>query len=186
MNEKWQAREKQLNQCLALIFFERDCQAAEKWMTVRENALSTPTRDDEAAIEDAFRKHEDLDRAISVQEAKIVRISYTADQLLGYEHYASEEISQRRDQVLARWERLKQALIESRADLDESLSVERFLHDAKEMIEWLDEKLDAVDELSNADLINTNDILVCHQKMNKFHFISLKFIRLFNRKFLNK
>lgn len=156
---KWQAREAQLNHCLAYIFFERDCQLAEKWMKTREQALETPERSS-TAIEDAFKKYEDIDRAISMQEAKIARLAYTANELITMQHYATPEIKTRIDEVLARWDRLKQALIESRAGLDESKTVEQFLYEAKEIEEWLDDKLMAVDELGESAMLSTGDILV--------------------------
>lgn len=156
---KWEAREAQLNQCLTYILFERDCQSAEKWMTTREQALETPEQSS-TPLEDAFRKYEDIDRAINMQEAKIARLSYTAEELVGMGHYASPQIKSRIQQVLARWDRLKEALIESRIGLDESKTVEQFLHEAKEMEEWLDDKLMAVDELAQSAMLSTGDILV--------------------------
>lgn len=160
MEKRWQAREAQLNQCLAYIFFERDCQAAEKWMRSREQALETPDSASSSALDDAFKKYEDIDRAINIQEAKISQLARTAEELIGMRHYASDEIQTRIDEVLAHWDRLKQTLIESRRGLDESKTVEQFLLEAKEIDEWLDDKLMAVDELAQSAMTSTGDIMV--------------------------
>lgn len=158
LDRKWHAREVQLNQCLALILFERDCHAADRWMFARE--LSLKSESTGTSVEDAFKKYEDLDRAINMHEEKIARLQYTANELIEYDHYAKSEVKARIEGVLERWKKLKQVLLESRLGLDETQTVERFLLDAREMEEWLDEKKEAVEALSQAVYIDTGDILV--------------------------
>ena len=158
VNSNWHARELQLSQCLALVLFERDCQAADRWMQARELSLSSSTTT--TTVEDSFKKYEDLDRAICLHEEKIAKLKFTSDELISYDHYAKESVRVRIEGVLERWRKLKEALMESRLGLDETQMVERFLHDAREMEEWLDEKKEAIEALSKDAFIDTRDILV--------------------------
>ena len=155
--KKWRGREIKLNQCFSFVLFERDCQSAEKWMHVRENALMLQSSDQ---LDDAFRKYEDLDRAISLHEEKITRLTISAEELIRYEHYASNKIKTRIDEVLERWSKLKQSLLESRVGLDESQTVEKFLFDAREIEEWLDEKNETIGNLKTQATSDFGDILV--------------------------
>lgn len=157
----WQVREMKLNQCLSLILFDRDCDQAEKWMRTREASLASETAGVEnSKVEEAFRKHEDLDRAIKVHSEKIVRLQQTAQDLVDYEHYDVAYIQRRLAEVIERWNKLKQALLEHRYLLDDSQILEQFKYDANVIEEWVDEKLDATTELANQPLKDSADILV--------------------------
>jgi hypothetical protein len=167
----WRAREIMLNQCLALVLFNRDCDTTEKWMTQRESSLLTADENVAGAgdgVEEAFRRHEDLDRAIRLHGEKIARVKETGEELIDYDHYDKGYVRQRLDNLLDRWNRLKQALLERRFLLDDSQLLEKFRLDVKEMDEWLDDKLEATksiaDETPRSD---TGDILVfCRYCLN--------------------
>ena len=117
LEKAWIARRMQLDQCLELQLFYRDCEQAENWMTSRESFLSTDDATDgkEDNVEAMIKKHEDFDKAIGNQEEKIESLQTYADQLIQSEHYAGNDISQKKKDVLERWEKLKEAFIEKRA-----------------------------------------------------------------------
>merc|ERR1719192_2343908 len=122
LEKAWIARRMQLDQCLELQLFYRDCEQAENWMTSRESFLSTDDATDsnkEDNVEAMIKKHEDFDKAINNQEEKIESLQTYADQLIQSEHYAGGDINQKKKDVLERWEKLKEALIEKRAQLGE-------------------------------------------------------------------
>jgi len=81
------------------------------------------------------------------------------------EHYASEEINNKRLQVLDRWRHLKEALIEKRSKLGESQTLQQFSRDADEMENWIAEKLQLATEESYRDPAN---IQSKHQKHQAF------------------
>ena len=70
-------------------------------------------------IEAMIKKHEDFDEAIGNQEEQIESLITYADQLISSEHYAYQDILNKRKEVLKSWESLKEALIGKRSKLEE-------------------------------------------------------------------
>jgi hypothetical protein len=71
-----------------------------------------------------------------------------ANQLIADDHYAAHDVEEKRDDVLSRWDRLKEALIEKRSKLGESQSLQQFSRDAEEIEAWMTEKLQLASEES--------------------------------------
>ena len=95
-----------------------------------------------------IKKHEDFDKAIGNQEEKIESLTTYADQLMSSEHYAVNDIQAKKEEVLARWQDLKLALIEKRSKLGESQTLQQFSRDADEIENWMLEKLQLAEEES--------------------------------------
>merc|ERR1719192_2612233 len=167
LEKAWIARRMQLDQCLELQLYYRDCEQAENWMTSREAFLQTDDEGDskEDNVEAMIKKHEDFDKAIGNQEEKIESLQTYADQLIQSEHYAGEDINQKKKDVLERWEKLKEALIEKRAQLGESQTLQQFSRDADEIETWMLEKLQLAQEENYKDPAN---IQSKHQKHQAF------------------
>merc|ERR1712079_530448 len=167
LEKAWIARRMQLDQCLELQLFYRDCEQAENWMTSRETFLQADDNVDskEDNVEAMIKKHEDFDKAIGNQEEKIESLQTYADQLIQSEHYAGEDINQKKKDVLERWEKLKEALIEKRAQLGESQTLQQFSRDADEIETWMLEKLQLAQEENYKDPAN---IQSKHQKHQAF------------------
>ena len=156
LEKAWIARRMQLDQCLELQLYYRDCEQAENWMTSREAFLQTDDEGDskEDNVEAMIKKHEDFDKAIGNQEEKIESLQTYADQLIQSEHYAAADIQQKKKDVLERWEKLKEALIEKRAQLGEHQTLQQFSRDADEIETWMLEKLQLAQEENYKDPAN--------------------------------
>merc|ERR1712079_734412 len=167
LEKAWIARRMQLDQCLELQLYYRDCEQAENWMTSREAFLQTDDEGDskEDNVEAMIKKHEDFDKAIGNQEEKIESLSTYADQLIASEHYAANNIDGKKKEVLARWSDLKDALIKKRAELGESQTLQQFSRDADEIENWMLEKLQLAEEETKPDAAN---IQSKHQKHQAF------------------
>merc|ERR1719336_2850212 len=167
LEKAWIARRMQLDECLELQLFYRDCEQAENWMSSREAFLAADDVDSGEGdnVEAMIKKHEDFDKAIGNQEEKIESLSTYADQLIASEHYAASDIDQKKKEVLARWEHLKEALIKKRAELGESQTLQQFSRDADEIENWMLEKLQLAEEESYKDHAN---IQSKHQKHQAF------------------
>ena len=164
LEQAWVARRMKLDQCLELQLFYRDCEQAENWMASREAFLTSDDMGGEN-VEALIKKHEDFDKAISAQEEKIGMLSTLADQLIASGHYAAGEIGGKKDQVLQRWQHLKEALIEKRSKLGESQTLQQFSRDADEIENWIAEKLQMALDESYKDPAN---IQSKHQKHQAF------------------
>ncbi|XP_064458376.1 spectrin alpha chain-like isoform X2 [Ornithodoros turicata] len=146
LEKAWIARRVKVDQCLDLQLFYRDCEQAENWMASREAFLGSEDMGGDN-VEALIKKHEDFDKAINAQEEKIAALAALADKLVSSDHYAGDDIKEKKDQVLDRWKHLKEALIEKRSRLGESQTLQQFSRDADEIENWIAEKLQmAVDE----------------------------------------
>ncbi|XP_017774793.1 PREDICTED: spectrin alpha chain isoform X2 [Nicrophorus vespilloides] len=166
LERAWIQRRVQLDQNLDLNLYYRDCEQAENWMSDREAFLASEEVDSKGDnVEALIKKHEDFDKAINAHEEKIAALQTLADQLINNEHYASQQIDDKRKQVLDRWRHLKEALIEKRSKLGESQTLQQFSRDADEIENWIAEKLQLATEESYKDPAN---IQSKHQKHQAF------------------
>merc|ERR1719309_597024 len=166
LEKAWIARRMQLDQCLELQLYYRDCEQAENWMTNRETFLNADDVDSkEEKIEMMIKKHEDFDKAIGNQEEKIEALQTYGDQLIQSDHYAEQSIEAKKKEVLARWAKLKEALIQKRAELGESQTLQQFSRDADEIETWMLEKLQLAQEENYKEPAN---IQSKHQKHQAF------------------
>ncbi len=168
LEKAWIARRMQLDQCLELQLFYRDCEQAENWMTSREAFLAADDTDGGEGgenVEAMIKKHEDFDKAISNQEEKIESLSTYADQLVASDHYGKDDIDSKKKEVLSRWEELKEALIQKRSKLGESQTLQQFSRDADEIENWMLEKMQLAEEENYKDPAN---IQSKHQKHQAF------------------
>ncbi|RZC38147.1 EFhand Ca insen and/or Spectrin domain containing protein [Asbolus verrucosus] len=166
LERHWIERRVQLDQNLDLNLFYRDCEQAENWMSDREAFLASDEVDSNGDnVEALIKKHEDFDKAINAHEEKIAALESLANQLIENEHYASQDIDNKRKQVLDRWRHLKDALIEKRSKLGESQTLQQFSRDADEIENWIAEKLQLATEESYKDPAN---IQSKHQKHQAF------------------
>ncbi|XP_030853592.1 spectrin alpha chain, non-erythrocytic 1 isoform X3 [Strongylocentrotus purpuratus] len=162
----WNDRRHKLDQCLELQLFLRDCEQAEAWMGAREAFLASEGLTDSLdSVESLIKKHEDFDKALSIQEQKINAINSFAEQLVSNDHYDGPAIGTKRDQVLERWHSLKDALIEKRSKLGESHTLQQFSRDADEVEAWISEKIQVATDESYLDPSN---IQSKHQKHQAF------------------
>ncbi|RUS85999.1 hypothetical protein EGW08_006269 [Elysia chlorotica] len=164
LEQAWIARRMKLDQCLELQLFYRDCEQAESWMASREAFLAGDSVDGDN-VETLIKKHEDFDRAINSQEEKFNSLQNFAEQLITSNHYDGPAVSDKRDQVLERWSKLKEDLIENRSKLGEAQTLQQFSRDADEMENWLQEKLQIAMDESYKDPSNIQNK---HQKHQAF------------------
>uniref|UniRef100_A0AAQ4Q8H5 Spectrin alpha, non-erythrocytic 1 n=1 Tax=Gasterosteus aculeatus aculeatus TaxID=481459 RepID=A0AAQ4Q8H5_GASAC len=168
LEKAWVQRRMMLDQCLELQLFNRDCEQAENWMAAREAFLASDDKGDSLdSVEALIKKHEDFDKAINVQEEKIAALQSFAVQLIGADHYAKPEISNRRNEVLDRWRRLKAQMIEKRSKLGESQTLQQFSRDVDEIEAWISEKLQTATDESYKDPTNIQ-VHSKHQKHQAF------------------
>ncbi|RWS27338.1 hypothetical protein B4U80_10632, partial [Leptotrombidium deliense] len=160
LEKAWLARRMKLDQCLELQLFYRDCEQAENWMASREAFLDSDDMGGDN-VEALIKKHEDFDKAINSQEEKIRALCALNDQLTASNHYASPDIKEKKDQVLDRWQHLKEALIQKRSKLGESQTLQQFSRDADEIENWIAEKVQVAEDESYKDPAN---IQSKHQK----------------------
>lgn len=170
--ELWETRRVLYEQCMDLQLFYRDSEQAEAWMAKQEAILDNKDVGDSLdSVEALLRKHQDFEKSLAAQEEKIKRLDEFAEKLIDNEHYASEEIKARREELVARRSALSEKSSKRRRDLDDSHKYQLFDRDADEMKSWIVEKLKTASDESYKDPTN---LQVCS---------SLLFLRLDDKRF---
>ncbi|CAH8451535.1 unnamed protein product [Schistosoma rodhaini] len=165
LNVAWLNRHKLLEQNLEEQLFLRDCEQAEDWMAIREASLAGDDVDGNK-VDALIKKHEDFNRAITLQEVKIQSLMANADKLLEAGHYDAAAIEAKRGEVLNRWTHLKNAMIDNRSRLGDVQTLQAFIRDADEMELWINEKMQFTMDEPYKD--PTTNIQAKHQKHQAF------------------
>ena len=136
-------------------------------MAMREATLAGAGEPSDAGdtVDAALKRHEDINRAITLQEEKIEAIKSFADSLASQQHYDSPAIEAKRDEVLQRWLKLKNQMLEQKAKLGEAQSLQSFIRDADEIEIWMNDKLQTALDESYKDPTN---VQAKHQKHQAF------------------
>ncbi|CAH3114647.1 unnamed protein product [Porites lobata] len=162
--ELWEKRRVQFEQCMELQLFNRDCEHANATMTKQEAFLADDNLGDSLdGVEALIRKHEDFDKSFAAQAEKVNSIDEYANRLIDSNHYASDEVREKRDGILERRQNIEELSKARRAKLEESRKLQQFERDADEVKSWINEKLKTACDESYKDPTNLQGKLQKHQ-----------------------
>ncbi|XP_036895269.1 spectrin alpha chain, erythrocytic 1 isoform X2 [Sturnira hondurensis] len=163
LEKAWNQRKKMLDQCLEFQLFQGNCDQVESWMLARENFLKSDDKGALHNLEALMKKRDDLDKAITAQEKKIIELEHFAEQLIADDHYAKEEIATRLQRVLDRWKALKAQLIAEWTKLGYYADLKQFYRDLEDLEEWISEMLPTACDESYKDPTNIQRKYLKHQ-----------------------
>lgn len=96
----WEERRILYEQCMDLQLFYRDTEQADTWMAKQEAFLANEDLGDSLdSVEALIKKHEDFEKSLAAQEEKIKALDEFATKLIDGEHYAADDVAQRRAMV---------------------------------------------------------------------------------------
>ncbi|GLV31595.1 alpha Spectrin [Carabus blaptoides fortunei] len=119
------------------------------------------------SVEALIKKHEDFEKSLAAQEEKIKALDDFATKLIDGEHYASDDIAQRRAMLLERRSALKEKSAQRRATLDDAFRLQQFERDCDETKGWINEKLKFATDDSYLDPTNLNGKVQKHQNFEQ-------------------
>lgn len=93
------------------------------------------------AVDALIRKQDDFAKSFAAQEDKIKDLNETATKLIGNEHYASDDIEKRKNDVNNRRANIQEKSDKRREILEESRKLQQFEKEADETKAWINEKL---------------------------------------------
>ncbi|KAK7065236.1 Spectrin alpha chain, non-erythrocytic 1 [Halocaridina rubra] len=142
-------------QCLKLQVFYRDSEQVETWMARQETFLENEDLGDSIdSVEELIKKHKDFERSLSVQGENISTLDEFANKLIEGQHYAREDVAQRREIILKRRVALLDLSTYRRVMLDDSYAFQKFERDYEETKGWINEKLKIATDDSYLDPTN--------------------------------
>lgn len=162
--ELWERRRVQFEQCMELQLFNRDCEHADATMSKQEAFLADDNLGDSLdGVEALIRKHEDFDKSFAAQAEKINSIDEYANRLVDSNHYASDEVCERRDGIMERRNNIGELSKARRLKLEESRKLQQFERDCDEVKSWITEKLKIASDESYKDPTNLQGKIQKHQ-----------------------
>ena len=92
---------------------------------------------DLTSVQNLQKKHALLEADVGAHQDRIDGIRISSEQFVN----VGPDINQKKKDVLERWEKLKEALIEKRGQLGKFQTLQQFSRDAEEIETWMLEKL---------------------------------------------
>ena len=153
----WEERRVLYEQCMDLQLFYRDTEQADTWMAKQEAFLENEDLGDSLdSVEALIKKHEDFEKSLAAQEEKIKALDEFATKLMEGNHYAAEDVAQRREMLLERRSNLLEKSRQRRIMLENSFKLQQFERDCDETKGWVNEKLKFATDDSYLDPTNIN------------------------------
>ncbi|XP_055377124.1 spectrin alpha chain isoform X3 [Condylostylus longicornis] len=160
----WEDRRILYEQCMDLQLFYRDTEQADTWMAKQEAFLANEDLGDSLdSVEALIKKHEDFEKSLAAQEEKIKALDIFATKLIDGQHYAADDVAQRRQMLLARRSALQEKSAARRQLLEDSNRYQQFERDCDETKGWISEKLKFATDDSYLDPTNLNGKMQKHQ-----------------------
>ncbi|XP_067948494.1 spectrin alpha chain-like isoform X2 [Watersipora subatra] len=142
VNDLWDEKLIEYNQCMDLQLFFRDAEQAETWMAKQEAFLSNEDLGDSLdSAEALLKKHNDFETSLAAQDVKFSLLDEFAKRLVSNEHYAASDVTDRRIDLNDRRDTLNQSSKERREKLEASYSYQLFERDCDESNVWISEKM---------------------------------------------
>lgn len=164
----WEDRRILYEQCMDLQLFYRDTEQADTWMAKQEAFLANEDKGDSLdSVEALIKKHEDFEKSLAAQEEKIKALDIFATKLIDGQHYAADDVAQRRSMLLARRSALLGKSEARRILLEDSNRLQQFERDCDETKGWISEKLKFATDDSYLDPTNLNGKVQKHQNFEQ-------------------
>lgn len=129
----WEERRILYEQCMDLQLFYRDTEQADAWMAKQEAFLANEDLGDSLdSVEALIKKHEDFEKSLAAQEEKIKVLDDFATKLITGQHYAADDVAQRRAMLLERRSSLKEKSALRRSILEDAYRLQQFERDCDE------------------------------------------------------
>ncbi|XP_038209252.1 spectrin alpha chain isoform X2 [Zerene cesonia] len=164
----WEQRRILYLQCMDLQLFYRDTEQADAWMHKQEAFLANEDVGDSLdSVEALLKKHEDFEKSLAAQEEKIKALDEFATKLIEGQHYAADDVAQRREMLLERRAALLEKSNQRRALLEDAYKYQQFERDCDETKGWINEKLKFATDDSYLDPTNLNGKVQKHQNFEQ-------------------
>ncbi|XP_064623906.1 spectrin beta chain, non-erythrocytic 2-like isoform X3 [Lineus longissimus] len=143
-----QARKQYLEDAVKLFKFNRECDEFEAWMKDKEELLQGNETLSENA-ESMKRKFKNFLTDLLANKDRINKINHQANEIINTGHSEKDSVKARQKEINDRWDRLNRLKLEREKTLEGASSVELFQQTADEAKDWMQEKLN---QLDNDDL----------------------------------
>ncbi|CRK98513.1 CLUMA_CG011869, isoform A [Clunio marinus] len=164
----WTEKEKWLQQCVELQMFNREADKIDATTKAHEAYLEyTDLGNSLDDVEAILKRHNDFENTLGAQDKILKGFSDNVDKLIKNKHYDATAIDERRNQVLARRQRVKEQAQNRQNALQASRDFQKFVADIDDLNNWLDNKTKIAGDESYKDLSNLPRKLQKHRAFER-------------------
>ena len=123
-------------------FFKRDADESEAWIYEKlQTAQEEQSAKDTTNLQAKIQKHEAFEAEILAHYNVIEKLDDSGRKLIENEHYASDVIQERLDEIHHLWEELRQKLQLKNLRLQQTLRLVQYIRDCDEFLFWIADKV---------------------------------------------
>ncbi|SPP87212.1 spectrin beta chain, non-erythrocytic 5 isoform X2 [Drosophila guanche] len=136
-----QAKKEKLQQAYEALAFNRSVDEFNNWMDDVELQLSSEDYGkDLATVSNLLKKHERLEADVAHHNDLADQLKLKDERFFQADHFLKHEIHERAMASIKRYNTLHEPIAIRRENLEDSLSLQQFLRDAEDELQWLAEK----------------------------------------------
>ncbi|XP_017956520.1 spectrin beta chain, non-erythrocytic 1 isoform X4 [Drosophila navojoa] len=135
------AKKEKLQQAYEALAFNRSIDEFNNWMDDVEAQLSSEDYGkDLATVSNLLKKHERLEADVAHHNELSDQLKVMDEKFFQMDHFLKHEIHERAMAAIKRYNTLHEPITIRRENLEDSLSLQQFLRDAEDELQWLAEK----------------------------------------------
>ncbi|XP_076464437.1 spectrin beta chain-like isoform X2 [Babylonia areolata] len=162
--QMWENRQQLLSQSLSQQMLLRDAKQAEVLLNQQENFLSKEDVPNSVqAAENAIKRHEAFITTMDANDEKINAVLLFANRLMDENHFASDKIHKKAENINERRNANRQRADELLDRLKDQLTLQQFLQECDELRDWLADKMAASQDETYRDAKNLHSKYMRHQ-----------------------
>lgn len=133
-------RRRRLEEAKRYQYFKRDADELESWMLEKLQTYQNEDFKDLANLQSKKQKHQALELEVKAQSETLASLDKSGEEMISQNHYASEIIRNRLDDLHALWDKLMAMFREKSRLLNLTLEYVLFLRRVDEILFWIREK----------------------------------------------
>ncbi|XP_037907780.1 spectrin alpha chain isoform X2 [Hermetia illucens] len=139
LQEKSAARRALLEDSSRYQQFERDCDETKGWISEKLKFATDDSYLDPTNLNGKMQKHQNFEHELNANKSRIEDITNVAEELISKNHYASDQINTRMQEIVVLWETLVQASDKKGCKLQEACQQQQFNRTIEDIELWLSE-----------------------------------------------
>ncbi|XP_014341661.1 spectrin alpha chain, non-erythrocytic 1 isoform X9 [Latimeria chalumnae] len=137
LHERASYRRTALEDSFHLQQFFRDSDELKSWINEKMKTATDEAYKDPSNLQGKVQKHQAFEAELSANQSRIDALQKAGQSLLDANHYASDEVSTRKDEVIAMWKRLQEATELKGIKLREANQQQQFNRNVEDIELWL-------------------------------------------------
>ena len=141
LHSAWQLKKVYLDQLSDLHFFLSAAKQLDQLSAQHEHYLSSAeTGDSVESVSASIKKHEAFEKLLQTQDDKLTGLQQSGLKLIQQNHFGSDTIKKRMDEVSNRRHAVKESSARRRAFLQDAMLLAQFRRDVSEAEAWIEER----------------------------------------------